>query len=173
MIDTNKIPQYSIDLKDLKSAVEICQLMRKASIESYCYAFEYRRETMKYGLQYDIIKSQYGERAYRQAWNIPGWDSVPLSSSGQDMLGIVENFPSIHKDAVTLHIWDMTNYPRASSLKPNFEVDKLERQLIKDHISRYGEAPVGNKNLEEHMDYATYIPDSVMNLFEEVQSSIK
>ena len=167
MIDTTKIPQYRVELKDLKSAAEICQLMRTANVESFCYAFEYRRETMKFGLQYTVTSNTYGERAYRQAWNIPGWSNTPLSTSGQDMLGIVENFPSIHKDAVTLHIWDMTNYPRASSLKPNFEVDKLERQLIKEHIARHGEPPIGNKNLEEHMDHATIIPDTVFdNLFE-------
>lgn len=172
MIDISQVPQYTIELKNLNHPKEIVQFCRENNIESICYSFEYIDTVMKYGLQYNIHSSAHGERPYRQAWHIPGWNTTPKSSSGADMLEIVKHFSNIHKDFVKLHIWDMTTYPRSSSIFPNLEVDRFERQLIKNHIQMYGHPPIGNINLEEHMDYATVVPDTVFNdLFDIVDNS--
>lgn len=168
MTDMSKVPVHVFDLSQLLHAKEILAEMKRLQIESYCYAFIYNTEVLKYGLQYDLKKSSHGERVYRQAFHIPGWPTKPSEkTSGNDMLDIVKLRPDIHKNDVCVKIWDMTAYPRCSSLKPNFEVDKLERELIKAHITQHGSRPIGNIKDESHMDNAVVISDSHFeNLFE-------
>jgi hypothetical protein len=65
-------------------------------------------------------------------------------------------------------IWDMTNYPRAYSTDPAYEVRALERQLIREHIAEHGKKPVGNIKDEEHMDRKTNVKDTLFwDLFAE------
>jgi hypothetical protein len=163
MIDLNNVPVHSLDLKDLLHAKEIRQYMRIQDIREHCYAFVYKNKVMKYGIQYEWKPTTYGERSYRQAWYIPGWPTKPKSSSGDDMLDIIKNFPNINKNDVTLVIFDMTHYPRASSVEPEYEVKQLERQLIKDHIDSNNEPPVGNIKTEDHMDQKSIVKDAIFD----------
>jgi len=168
MIDTTQVTQYVIDCSTLTHAHEIRKEMREAGVKRYCYAFVYKSEILKYGEQHKWDPTTYGERIYRQAWHIPGWPNTPKSSSGSDMLDIIKDFPSIHKDDVCIMIWDMTNYPRAYSTDPAYEVRALERQLIREHIAEHGKKPVGNIKDEEHMDRKTNVKDTLFwDLFAE------
>ena len=157
MIDTTQVPQYIIDCSTLTHAREIRQEMREAKVRLYCYAFTYKSEILKFGEQHKWDPTTYGERIYRQAWHIPGWPTMPKSSSGSDMLDIIQNFPNISKNDICIMIWDMTNYPQASLANPSFEVRALERQLIKAYIDEHGKKPIGNIKDEEHMDRKTIV----------------
>ena len=167
MVDLTNVPQHSIELKDLLNAREIRTYMRKHNIRQYCYAFVYKSVVMKFGIQFKWGPTTFGERAYRQAWHIPGWPNKPMSTSGDDMLDVIKHFYGIHKNDVILVIFDMTNYPRASSSNPDYEVKSLERQLIKHHIDSTGEPPVGNIKTEDHMDKKSIVVDDQFdNLFD-------
>jgi hypothetical protein len=159
MIDTTQVPQYIIDCSTLTHAREIRQEMREAGVRLYCYAFTFKSEILKFGEQHKWDPTTYGERIYRQAWHIPGWPTTPKSSSGSDMLDIIQNFPNINKNDICIMIWDMTNYPRASAVDPKYEVNLLERQVIKDHIDKFGYKPLGNIKDESHMDNKLIITD--------------
>lgn len=160
LIDLTKVPYYKLSLSQLLRASEIMKHFKNLGITSNVYGFEYINTIMKYGVQYDCVAQEPGERTYRQSFHIPGWPSKPSPrSAGNDMLDIIPHFPGIHKNNVTLHIWDMTNYPRASSVNTKFEVNALERQLIKRHIEEHGYKPIGNIKDESHMDNKVIVTD--------------
>jgi hypothetical protein len=161
MINLTKVPYYTIHLSQLLKASEIMKHFKQLGITSNVYGFEnLKRGIMKYGVQYDCIAQQPGERTYRQAFHIPGWPSKPSPrSAGNDMLEIIPFFPGITKNDICIHIWDMTNYPRASAIDPKYEVNLLERQLIKEHINKVGYKPIGNIKDESHMDNKLIITD--------------
>lgn len=173
MIDKTQVPTFVIDCSTLLNAYEIRKEMRDANIRTYCYAFIYKSEIMKYGEQHKWDPITYGERIYRQAWHIPGWPNTPKSSSGSDMLDIIRDFPSINKNDVCIMIWDMTNYPRAYSKDPAYEVRMLERQLIREYIEEHGKKPLGNIKDEEHMDRKTNVKDTLWaELFDECPTDL-
>lgn len=169
-IDISKLPKLTFKLKKLDKAAEILKTMRDNNIEGYVYAFEYMGIIMKYGVQYQAGDG-HGNRIYRQAFHIPGWEK-PCSPnmSGDDMRDIInEHFPSIHKDHVTIHVWDMTNYPQTILNDHKFDINMLERQFIKEHIEKHGRKPLGNIKDEEHMDKKCGVLNAVFNnLFEEI-----
>jgi len=160
LVDISKVPTHTIELSTLLTPWKIVTSMKKNQIESYVYAFIHHKTVMKYGVQYTLGSSVYGERIYRQAFHIPGWPKLASpNSAGNDMLDILENFPNINKNEVSIHVWDMTNYPREYSTDPKYEVNQLERQLIKRHIELIGSRPVGNIKDESHMDRKTMLSD--------------
>lgn len=169
MIDTTQVPTFVIDCSTLLNAYEIRKEMRDKKIRTYCYAFIYKSEILKYGEQHKWGPTKYGERIYRQAWYIPGWPTTPKSSSGSDILDVVNKYPAINKNDICIMIWDMTNYPRASSKNPAYEVRALERQLIREYAEQHnGIRPVGNIKSEEHMDRKGIVADALFeNLFDE------
>lgn len=168
MIDIGKLPTVVFDLSAYLTASIIKRDMKSAGIESYVYAFMCNGKIMKYGVQYECDDDTFGERIYRQAFHIPGWPSIPSKrSAGNDMLDIIPFFPHINKNDVTIQVWDMTNYPRASAYDTKFEVNQVERQLIKEYTKVHGSRPVGNIKDEAHMDRKARVCDSVFNsLFE-------
>jgi hypothetical protein len=167
-IDITKIPVYQIKLSTLKEPYDIVRLLKRANITSFAYEFNYFNDVMKYGVQYDSNEQEPGERVYRQSFHLPGWDTrASPNSAGNDMLDIIEHFPSIDRKDVAIRIWDMTNYPRASSIDTKFEVNLLERHLIKEHIDNIGYKPAGNIKDESHMDNKGCITDKMFaSIFE-------
>jgi hypothetical protein len=168
MIDIGKLPVIMFDLSQYLIPSLIKHDMKKAGITSYVYAFYHKGVLMKYGVQYDSNDDTFGERVYRQAFHIPGWPKQPSKrSAGNDMLDIIVHFPGINKNNVTIQIWDMTNYPRANSNNQKYEVNQVERQLIKAYIALHGIKPIGNIKDEDHMDNKVQVEDVMFNsLFE-------
>jgi hypothetical protein len=163
MIDIANLKTIDIELVTLIKASEIRELMKKADIRIYCYAFVCKNTIMKFGESHTWKPTTYGERIYRQAWHIPGWPTVALSRSGDDMLDIIEHFPGIHKSDCWIRVWDMTNYPATIATDPSYDVKDLERQLIKEYCEQNnGERPVGNIKDEKHMDIPI-VKDQVFN----------
>ena len=167
-IDHKQLPKFTFKLKKLQKAAEILKVMRDNAVEGYVYAFEYMGIIIKYGVQYQAGDG-HGNRIYRQAFHIPGWDK-PCSPnmSGDDMRDIInEHFPSIHKDDVVIHVWDMTSYPQTIEGDFKFDINKLERQFIKAHINKHGRTPLGNIKDESHMDTKWVVSSEVFtSLFE-------
>lgn len=168
MIDISKLPVIMFDLSRYLNPALIKEDMKKAGISSYVYAFYYKGVLMKYGVQYGSNSKTFGERIYRQAFHIPGWPKKPSKrSAGNDMLDIIVHFPGINKNDITIQIWDMTNYPRANSKNPKYEVNQVERQLIKAYTDLHGTSPIGNIKDERHMDNKVQVEDMLFDsLFE-------
>lgn len=172
MIDTTTLPSLSIDLGTLIKASEIKHIIKEAGYKRFVYSFIHKSKIMKYGAQFNTSTNKlWGDRIYRQAFHIPGWPTeCSENMSGNDMRDIIRYFPSIHKMDVCIVVWDMTSYPSAHPLDPDFEVKQLERQFIKAHIDKFGEKPVGNIKDESHMDTKFIVTNSQFNnLFEVVQ----
>jgi hypothetical protein len=166
IIDTSKLTTFEFDLSCYLTAYKIKDDMRKMGVQSYVYAFYYYEKTMKFGVQYDSNTKTFGERIYRQAFHIPGWPTVPSKkTAGNDMLDIIKYFPGINKNDVKIQIWDMTDYPRENINDYKFEINQVERQFIKEHISKYGFKPIGNIKDESHMDKKTRVQDITFDRF--------
>jgi hypothetical protein len=172
MIDINKLPSFSIDLGQCLNAYEIKRLMKKTGVKYYTYAFIYNSTVMKYGMSADNdwMKGSYGERIYRQSFQIPGWPTKPSKkSSGNDMLDIIEKFPNINKNDVCVKVWDMTGYPFAVASQPKVEVGELEKQLFQNHFDKYGALPVGNLRDEREMPKKYRVTDQLFNSIFDVE----
>ena len=166
MIDINKLPSFSIDLGQCLNACEIKRLMKRLRVKYYTYAFIHNSTVMKYGMSADNdwLRGSYGERIYRQSFQIPGWPTKPSpKSAGNDMLDIVERFPNISKNDVCVKVWDMTGYPFAVADNPKFEVGELEKQLLQDHVDKYGDLPVGNLRDERKMPKKSRVTDQLFD----------
>jgi hypothetical protein len=172
LINHTQLPQFDIDLSQLNDAYEIKGIMKKIGVTVYVYAFVYRGTVMKYGQScYKTVhrSDPNGERIYRQARYINGWHQMPATtnSSGSDIIPVLDHFPQIHKDQVSIHVWDMTDYPFAAQNCPEHEVTVVENQLIEAHISATGYKPFGNIKDEAHIKSKAIVTDTVFNnLFE-------
>jgi hypothetical protein len=166
MIDINQLPKYVIDLSQLNDAADIKFIMRQHKVTDYCYAFTSSSSVMKYGQSAD---SDPGERIYRQARFIQGWPTIAAPrSAGHEFETVLEHFPGIRKNNICIKVWDMTNYPFLADDHHDFELTKLENQLITEHINLFGYRPIGNKRTEDHIVNKSIVPDAVYNnLFEE------
>lgn len=173
-INTNNLPQFDLDLSSMNDACEIKGIMKKVGVLDYVYAFIHRGDVMKYGqssYKNPFRKDPHGERIYRQARYIPGWNSMPTTtnSSGSDIIPVLDHFNGIHKNNVRIHIWDMTGYNFAVKNNPEHELTVVENQLIENHRSVLGYSPAGNLRDESHIKRKSVVTDRVFkNLFEEV-----
>ena len=166
MIDISQLPSIIFDLGKCLHASEIKGLMKKLGIKHYCYAFIYNSTVMKYGqsADNDWIRGSFGERVYRQAFQIPGWPTKPsVKSAGCDMLDVIKHFPGINKNNVCIKIWDMTNYPFAVQDDPRHEVTQLEDQFLDAHIKQHGRLPLGNLRDESHIRRKSRVTDRHFN----------
>jgi hypothetical protein len=166
MIDIAKLPTVSFDLSKCLNACEIKGMMKKMGIKYYCYAFVYKSTIMKYGqsADNDWARGSYGERIYRQSFQIPGWPTKPsVKSAGADMLDVIKHFPNINKNDVCVKVWDMTGYPFAVQGNPKHEVTQLEDQLLDSHEKQFAYLPAGNLRDESHIRRKTRVTDQIFN----------
>lgn len=171
-IDITKLPNVIIDLNQCLHASQIKQLMKKIGIKYYTYAFLYNNVVMKYGMSADNdwIRGSYGERVYRQAFQIPGWPTKPSpKSAGSDMLDVIKHFPNINKSNVCIKIWDMTNYPFAVQDDPKEEVLECERILLDMHEKSFGYLPIGNVRDERKIAKKARVTDQLFNSMFDVE----
>lgn len=165
-IDISKLPTAIIDLNQCLHAAQIKTEMKNAGIKYYTYAFLYNNVVMKYGMSADNdwMRGSYGERIYRQAFQIPGWPTKPSpKSAGNDMLDVIKHFPNINKSNVCIKIWDMTNYPFPVQDCPKEEVLECERILLDLHEKSFGYLPIGNIRDERKIAKKFKVTDQMFN----------
>jgi hypothetical protein len=166
MIDISKLPMVIIDLGQCLHARQIRSSMKKMGIKYYTYAFVYGKEVMKFGMSADNDwqRGSYGERIYRQAFQIPGWPSKPSAkSAGADMLEVIKLFPGITKSNVCIKVWDMTNYPFAVANCPKDEVLECEKTLLDLHYQTFGMLPKGNIRDERQQPKKSRVTDDIFD----------
>jgi hypothetical protein len=132
----------------------------------------YKGIVIKYGMSADNSRN-FGERLYRQIAHGESWGAQRISgSSGADWRIIESDFENlygskIHKDHITIKIWNMSNYPFIS-IDPWTEVYYAEQSLIDTYNSIVGEKPIGNINDDANYKRKGHIrQDTFGGLFEE------
>jgi hypothetical protein len=165
-INVTKLPTVIIDLNQCLHAAQIKQLMKKMGIKYYTYAFMFNNSVMKYGMSADNdwIRGSFGERIYRQAFQISGWPTKPSAkSAGSDMLDVIKYFPNINKSNVCIKVWDMTSYPFAVRDDPREEILECERTLLDMHEQTFGYLPIGNVRDERKIAKKSRVTDQIFN----------
>jgi len=150
MIDLQH-PNYKVPLKNLSQPYDLVKNFKILSMKDYCYAFWVKcgdtRILMNIGMSEG---KRTGERVYRKVGNLPGWGSKTLTGfMGQDMKVVVEAVEQkyenlglkIHKDDVTLHIWDTSKLVFDSY---NSSTIEAEKKLFRDCKELFGYIPAGN-----------------------------
>lgn len=153
-IDFTKIPSYCLLGANLTSPRDISEFFRSNHIKYYCYSIDViNPKTMeincaKKGMSSDI-KSDYGERLYRQIAHLRSWGNLRiLGSSGADFINVEELFQerygyNIHHRCCIITIYDMTNYPFVG-FDPRVEILAAEELLIMEHEKKFNAKPPGN-----------------------------
>ena len=154
-INFSKIPKYYIIGANLKSPRDITEFFARKNIKYYCYDIQVvdshtgQKNCSKIGMSANI-KSDPGDRAYRQLGHLPSWgDNLRLfGPNGSDFVIVAELFKKKYNYDIDhrycfVTIYDMTNYPFIS-MNPRTEILAAEELLIMEHKKQFGEIPVGN-----------------------------
>jgi hypothetical protein len=148
-IDYSQLPQWTIACGQMSTAKELRALLIQFTRGTYeLYLIKNgRRLTIKYGMTADWNQ---GDRMYRQIWRFPGWPTDPsVNAAGRDLDPTVRLLlaqdPTLTKNDLYVHVWDMTELTPSNSLRPEHEPYMLEGQLIEEHYLRTGCVPPGNR----------------------------
>jgi hypothetical protein len=154
-IDFLKIPEYYLIGANLKSPRDITSFFIFKKIKYYCYdidcidTYSGVMNRIKTGMSADL-KSDPGERLYRQIAHLDSWgDQTIKGSSGDDFLEAITLFQNYygynidHKNCIiTIH--DMTDYP-FQGFNPEIEIKSAEEILIVEHEKKFNMRPLGNQ----------------------------
>lgn len=155
-------PLYKFYLRDYQNPVNLSHAIGSIGATRYIYGFahlfinqetaEMQSAMIKYGkgADYEWQKGAWGNRVYRQAGNIPGWDYMLTGPNGSEML--TEYIPAyqdkykrmVHKDDVVVMLWDFTTYRFLSEHQWDLCLRQFENYFIEEHEKRHGFKPPGN-----------------------------
>lgn len=146
-LDLDK-PTITITLGDLESASEICQIMKSMGICDYAYRFKHKDNTLKIGMSADYSVA-YGDRIYRQAANIPGWDKRMLGSSGKDMIDVIEEYKNstgltVNRSDCVIEVWDVTKEQQVALGRHKHKAELAESVLLDQYEKIHNKLPIGN-----------------------------
>ena len=148
MVKPEDFPVIVILGKNLYDAIDLKHRLKGYTRIAYEIYTLY--ETIKYGESADEAD---GERIYRQIWQIPGWPTLPsTTSAGRDILDVVLQRPDLIKDDIAVRVWDMRDAPLQNKYDPHKETRDVEQELILRHINQYGRAPIGNKVEQKRLE---------------------
>lgn len=146
-------PDYTIFINTLARPSDLMNLFKNANLKDYCYAFYTNVPAHNIKILMNIGMStgtEIGDRIYRKVGNLPGWGSLTLTGNfGADMKDVVNAVEAkyahlnlkIHKDDVTLDIWNTKDLTVDSFNDPTIEAEKI---LIQDCKNTFGCMPAGN-----------------------------
>lgn len=165
-------PTILINVSKLSKPYDLCKIMKKEEISEYGYSFFVEVEKnvadiLKLGMSADNAKS-YGDRAYRQLANINGWDQVPKSQCGKDMLEVVKSFEEktnilVHKDKILIGIYDAAPMVKIYNDRVK-AAEHVEGQLLSQYEKMFNSLPIGNFKDTRKTGYTNNFP----NLFDYV-----
>lgn len=167
MLQKLPYPIYEIDLATLNKPADILWIMRHAGVKKYVYTFLYQGEIIKHGISVDI-KSNPGDRIYRQAGHLDGWKSRLHGPCGDDMIDINTEYlertgEHLNRLGMKIIVRDLSNLHSPSMSDLNLHVKQLERQLIKEYHDKHGCLPIGNIKDESYIDNKTYVSEERWN----------
>jgi len=138
-----------IPLDQLNEPRDICGIMKGVKYYNYGF-FDSNGKAFNYGKATDSEwkSGSWGNRIYRKAGGIPGWQHQIRGKGTDDMIDLLKRFlPDIKKDEVTIVVYDHTQDLIAAK-SDNFEIEEYvfdhEHTLITEHSKLYGETPALN-----------------------------
>lgn len=166
-IPNTEYPTYTINLGKLNSFNEINDIFAELNITKYVYDFTFNCTVIKYGISADFSYT-WGERVYRQAGHLEGWDKRLVGSSGSDMRIINEDYVNqfgskLNRNGMYVTIRDLSNAANDNSSDRAWPCRKLERELIQAHINQFNKAPIGNKDEETKIDRRAYVSKNTLS----------
>jgi hypothetical protein len=137
---------FDIKLAELTTPREICPKMEEQGTKHYTYTFRYSSRIIKHGKAADNEweTGTWGNRIYRQAGGIHGWDGGGLhDTNAQEMReGMDEHFPGVNRHDITITVYDYTDELVG---KTEEEIDHRllneEHELVKQHLYEHGAPP--------------------------------
>ena len=148
-------PTFIFSLDRLKDPAYLCRFARRVNMQDYAYVFEimdpwiHTVKTLKIGRS---TSKFLGERIYRQAAWLPGWNQPePSSSAGSDINNIKKLWmeePNIEeamwtKNNFIIKVWDVTGV--ANDSQDEARNSRLaENLLLDEYESVHGCLPIGN-----------------------------
>ena len=169
-----KHPNYKVPLKNLNRPYDLVPNFKTLNMKDYCYAFWVKHANTNILMNIGMSEGErIGDRVYRKVGNLPGWGSKTLTGDfGADMKLVVEAVEQkfeelglkIHKDDVTLHIWDTSKLVFDSYNSATIEAEK---KLFRDCKETFGCIPAGNWQDPNDRNKAGVIPSIFSNIFEE------
>lgn len=154
LVNDSRITKYTINLANLKHPSEIYKWFKTRQIRQYAYIFRHIGTVLKIGESAELpcasrINRDWGERVRRQAENIKGWSKTYESSSGKEIIQIIESYEEttglpVIKDYVTIDIFELSRYPIPKSSSTEQMIMLLEAEMILRYKKIYKELPIGN-----------------------------
>ena len=157
--------QIIIKLKHLEKPRDITHKFDHHRIGCYIYEFSANGIVIKYGMSMNESRD-LGERVYRQAAHLSGWNRIADSSAGDDILEAVKRFEDhqkifIYRNDVILTVWDLGRILNETQVK------QREAQVIHDYHIAHKRMPYGNVQ-DYRAPLNKRVPDPVVidNLFQ-------
>lgn len=139
-----------IDLAKCKDWTDVSKIMKSYGIKKYTYTFGCKEGVLKHGLSGDT-RSQMGDRIYRQAGHLEGWNGRLSSQSGSDMRIIADDYRAKYGRVLDRkNVWIQVN-DFSNADDPDYMIEAHEEYLIEESIkANNGRAPMGNKDYRTH-----------------------
>lgn len=176
-------PDYNIHLRDLSTASFLLQFCKTKNIRNYAYAFVFNSpfafvdEILKIGRS---AGGEIGERIYRQAGHIPGWNTVLHGPSGSDILEVIKLYETLNPAStgllntsnISIRLWDVTGAPNPHISDVAYPTRVCENQLLTEYEELTGMLPVGNLKDTRNEMMKPFVSTNTWNsLFEEVDTA--
>jgi hypothetical protein len=162
------IKHIKINFAELYDPMQIMHIVKQAGFRSYVYCFiDNQERVLKYGVQHSANK-QLGERVYRQAVNLDGWNKPqPYSSNGMSIKRIAKDYERLYhkeldRNIVSVMLWDQTNDTLSAS-EMRAKCLNVEGDLISKHIEQFGHAPIGNNEKATKRKVSAHTHKSVVS----------
>jgi len=176
LLSDNPYQTWELDLSTLSHYSDILKVMKYIKATDYVYTFIFNNEIIKHGLSTPAdTTAETGERIYRQAGNLEGWNSKLHGASGKDMIDIDTDYfartgKHLNRMGMKIIVRNLTGIQSPNISDSKWHVKQLERKLIKEHISQFGKPPIGNIKEESYIDNKTFVStDTWNNCFESEQ----
>lgn len=166
--DLHNKPTYHFPLRNLREPADIRKCARQYSWGAYVYVITAGNTVLKYGMSKN--QGDAGDRIYRQAAHIRGWDKKFRSGAGADILITINEHEDeigrfVHKDDVSITVWDLGD-------SPGEVVERIEAEMIENYNKEYGSKPIGNhKNHIRALGFRTVNPAHFDRFFQVVDAA--
>jgi hypothetical protein len=147
--------EFTINLSALSTPRDICHIMEMLNVKHFTYTFSTKNEIIKEGKASDNewASGTWGNRIYRQAGGIPGWNSNSLDDSSAKKMNVQmkQHFPAISKNDVSITVHD---YTFELENEPQYEINRVllndENARVQKHINDVGVPPKLNIQKTRH-----------------------
>lgn len=136
----NNTPTYHFPLRDLNEPADIRRCARQNCWGAYVYVITAGNTVLKYGMSKN--DGDAGDRIYRQAAHMRGWNRIFRSGAGADILITLNEHEDnigrfVNRDDVSITVWDLGDVPIET-------VKRIEAELIENYSKEFGSKPIGN-----------------------------